>query len=219
MVPKEDESYDRPLINTEKLEEVISIYKFPLVLSLVGIVFLTLALSLLIKNKTNDDVVFTTNASPSAAAKIRIDIGGAVMTPGVYEFTEGKRIADALTSAGGLSAEADREWVAKNLNRAAKLVDGGKIYVPKVGESTLGKSQIPNPKSQDDQTNLLGVTTNLVNINTASQAELEALAGVGPVTAGKIIAGRQYQSIEELKTRKIVGNAVFEKIKNLLTVY
>ena len=80
-----------------------------------------------------------------------------------------------------------------------------------------------NPKTQNQNLNLkskniLGVTEGLININTATQTELEALPGVGPVTAGKIIDGRPYQTLEELKTKKAVGNALFEKIKDKLTV-
>ncbi len=217
MVPKEDESCNQPLVNTEKLEEIISVYKFPLILSLVGIVFLGFAVSLMIKSQTSSDVVFSTNASPSAQVKVRIDIAGAVISPGVYEFAEGDRISDALTSAGGLSADADREWVEKNLNRAAKLSDGGKIYIPSVTEVTSSQTQdLSNLSNLGD---LLGVTTGQVNINSASQADLEGLPGVGPVTAQKIISGRPYQTIEELKSKKAVGNAVFEKIKDLITVF
>ena len=61
--------------------------------------------------------------------------------------------------------------------------------------------------------------TDLININNASESELDSLPGIGKVTAQKIISGRPYQTIKELKTRKIVGNSTFEKIKNLISVF
>ena len=76
------------------------------------------------------------------------------------------------------------------------------------------KSVVSDQKSAD----VIGLTTGLININSASQTELEALPGVGPVTAGKIIDGRPYQTLEELKSKKAVGNALFEKIKDKLTI-
>lgn len=59
---------------------------------------------------------------------------------------------------------------------------------------------------------------NLVDVNSATQKELEDLPGIGPVTAGKIIAGRPYQSVEELLVKKAVGRALYEKINSQLTV-
>jgi len=145
---------------------------------------------------------------------IKIDIQGGVMTAGVYNLKEGSRMADALSAAGGLSADADREYLAKYLNRAAKLTDGQKIYIPSVGDATGGQSL---SNSSTSLGSIPGQKT--INLNTASQAELEALPGVGPATAGKIISGRPYQTIEDLKNKKVVGSALFEKIKDLISVF
>ena len=203
----------------ENLQSNLSLYKTPLILGGIGAALLILAVGLLLKSQiTASDVVFTTNASSSAAVKIRIDVAGAVISPDVYEFFEGDRVSDALTSAGGLSAAADRNWVAKNLNRAAKLVDGGKIYIPSQIEE---KVPFDTASGEQNLINLgnIGVSEGKVNLNAASQAELEALPGIGPVYAGKIISGRPYQSVEELKTRKILGQSLYNKLKDLLTVY
>lgn len=218
MAEENDTQSETPLFNTEKLNQILSFYKFPLVLSGIGLVLLIFAISLLVKTQTTSEVVFTSESTSSAKIKIRVDVAGAVISPGVYEMEEGSRIADVLVLAGGLSAAADRDWVAKNLNRAAKLTDGGKIYIPSVREVASGKTQT-NLSDLSNPGNLLGVTSNLVNLNTASKAELEALPGIGPVTAGKIISGRPYQAVEELKSRKILGPSLFEKLKDLLTVY
>lgn len=232
MIIEDDENSQGQFLffDKDRLRELAIIYKFPLALSVLGIILLITAIILLIKNQTvSSDVIFSTSASSSAQAKFRIDIAGAVLSPGIYEVQEGERIADALIAAGGLSADADREWVAKNLNRAAKLVDGGKIYIPSVSETLAGKSQNPklnsgqtnlsNLGNEQKQSNILGVTSGQVNLNTVSQSELEALPGIGPVTAGKILAGRPYQSVEDLQTRKIIGNSLYNKLKDLLTVY
>lgn len=222
IVEAENSGDSGSIINTEKIEQVFSFYKFPLILAAIGIVFLLAGLIYIIKTQdASSEVIFSSESSTSAMlsrAKIRIDIQGAVIEPGVYEMTEGERISDALVIAGGLSANADRDWIAKNLNRAAKLTDGGKIYIPTRGEMS-GDKPSSDLSSPGNPSNLLGVITGKVNVNTASQTEIEGLPGVGPVTAGKIISGRPYQAIEELKSRKIVGNALFEKIKDLLVVY
>jgi len=211
-------------LELERIKDVVSSYRLPIIFGLFGISLFIIAIILLSKSlKSSSEVVFSTESSHSAKikSKIIVDVTGAILLPNVYKLEEGSRVSDALAAAGGLSAEADREWVDKNINRAAKLIDGGKIYIPSQTEVSLGKSEIRNPKSENDlriANNLIGVTTGKININTASQVELEGLPGVGPVTAGKIINSRSYQTIEDLKTKKIVGNALFEKIKDLLSL-
>jgi competence protein ComEA len=130
-----------------------------------------------------------------------------VVNPGVYELPGRSRVEDAIVAAGGLTSEADEERIALTLNRAANLVDGAKLYIPKTGESTAPVTSY-NLESQSP----------LVHINFASQSELEALPGVGPVTAQKIIAGRPYQTLDELVSKKAVGQSLFEKIKPQLAL-
>ncbi|OIO12959.1 competence protein ComEA [Candidatus Gottesmanbacteria bacterium CG11_big_fil_rev_8_21_14_0_20_37_11] len=204
----------------DKYLHIFRRYKIPLIVSVLGILFLAVAIVLLVKEKVTSPspVAFISESSSSASVKIMIDVEGAVVKPGVYSMDKEDRINDVLVLAGGLSKDADRDWVTKYLNRAAKLIDGGKIYIPSVKENNGTKLQIPNTKLQTQQSNL-GVTEGAVNINLASQKELESLPGVGEVTAGKIISGRPYSSIDDLKTKKVVGNALFEKIKNLITAY
>jgi competence protein ComEA len=137
-------------------------------------------------------------------AKILIDVAGAVAIPGVYQLPTGSRVDLAIKVAGGLTEEVDWEYIARNINLVATLTDGAKIYIPRVGEETSAVST---------------QTTGLIKINTASSSELETLSGIGPKTAEKIINGRPYQTIDELLTRKIVGQSVFEKIKDEVSVY
>lgn len=224
MIVEDDSTELKSFFNLEAFQKFISLYKFPLILAGIGLIFLLLGIVFALKTQYGSQEVVFSEATLSAKMKIQVDVEGAVMAPGVYEVEEGSRITAALAAAGGLSATADREWLAKNMNLAAKVVDGGKIYIPSVTEVTSGQAQNSNVKNQNlsnlgNSSNLLGVTAGKVNINTASQAELEALPGIGPVTAGKIISNRAYQTVEELKSKKVVGKAVFEKIKDLITVY
>lgn len=139
---------------------------------------------------------------------IKVDIEGAVVKPGLYEVLADARIQDILISAGGLSPKADREYVAKNVNLAARLNDGAKIYIPFAGETPT-----TNLSNSTNSTNPVGI-----DINTATMSQLESLSGVGPATAGKIISGRPYQNISELVSKKIIYKSVFEKIKDKISV-
>lgn len=182
----------------------------PLSLGALGMIFFAYGLiGLFLSNKTaSDDIVFEANSAqqnPSEAKTIVIDIEGAVVKPGLYKLPQDSRIQDSLIAAGGLSVSADREYIAKNLNLATKLTDGAKIYVPSVGEAVIGGAVL-NSSSQ-------------ININTGSQSSLEDLPGIGPVTAAKIIEGRPYGSVDELLSKKIVGNKVFGQIKDKISVY
>ena len=144
--------------------------------------------------------------SATESAKLVVDVSGEVAKPGVYELPAGSRVEDVLQIAGGETENADTNYIEKYLNRAAKVNDGQKLYIP---SRDAEKTQNSNVKSQKD----------LININSASQAELEALPGIGPVTAGKIIANRPYQNISELVERKIVGQKVYDQIKDQISVW
>lgn len=179
-------------------------------LGLIGLIFFSYGLIVLIggSKSASDEVIFEPGDGQvlnSSKTKITVDIEGAVLNPGVYNLSSDSRLKEAIVAAGGLSGDADRDWVSKNLNLAAKLVDGEKIYIPKVGEKTTGiTGNLPSKQ---------------ININKASIEELDRLSGVGIATAQKIINGRPYISIDDLLNDKIVGSKVFEKIKSKITVY
>ena len=190
----------------------------------VGLIFLVYGLlSLLGTSSSDKSVVFEEASSVGASTsanmgKIVVDIEGAVEKPGVYELPNDARIQDAMVLAGGLGKDANREWVSRNLNLAAKLRDGGKLYIPSVGEDITTSTISNGNMGSDRDAGALGESSALININTSSQSELESLPGIGPVTAGKIINGRPYGDISELLSKKVVGNATFEKIKDLITI-
>lgn len=182
----------------------------PFILGFLGLVFVGWGLFLTFSKKDESKIVFETQEEErdNIPGKMLVDVSGAVEKPGVYEIKNEGRYREALAAAGGLSGDADREYVEKYVNLAAKVSDGIKIYIPKVNEQVLG-------------TNSDGIKTinSLININTASLGELDTLAGIGQVTGQKIIDNRPYGKIEELLEKKIVGNSVWEKIKDKISVY
>lgn len=157
-------------------------------------------------------------ASPSAEkAEIVFEVSGEVEKPGVYKLPAGSRVEDALVAAGGISADADRNWIEKNINRAGKLIDGQKIYI--AGKQSEVLSAKESGGNQIISSGQVAGLSNLVNINSATGSELVSLWGIGPVTAQKIIEQRPYSSVEELLTKKILKKNVYDRIKDLITVY
>ncbi len=140
--------------------------------------------------------------------EIYIDVAGSVEKPGVYTLPSGSRIGDALVMAGGLSASADREWVAKTLNLASEVKDGGKIYIPRQSEN-----------SENQKTRVSENQSGKVNINTVGAGELDTLVGIGEARAQAIIDNRPYGSIEELVSKAKIPQSVYEKIKDKISVY
>lgn len=160
-------------------------------------------------NSSPEDIKIISGASPSSAQAqaIVVDVGGAVNSPGLYKLSTDARVADAVSAAGGLSNDVD----SKQVNLAAKVNDGQKVYIQKVGESA--GSGVSTTTGQ-----VAGVSTGgLVNINSASSAELDTLPGIGPATASKIIASRPYSSLNDLVLKKAVSSSVFEKIKDKIS--
>jgi len=137
---------------------------------------------------------------------VTVDVSGEVEKAGVYKLENGARMKDALAAAGGLSAKADREFVAQSINLAEKLVDGQKVFVP---AKENGQLRIENGQTKQGK----------ININKADLASLETLSGVGAVRAQAIIDGRPYQTIEDLIKKKVVTASVYEKIKDKISVY
>lgn len=197
--------------------EYLQKFRLPIGLALVGIVLIIggVFASGLNKAKPKDLPAgrqdYPKESIVSNQKLISIDVSGAVKTPGVYQVKDGSRIEEAIVSAGGFSENANKGYISKYLNMAQKLSDGSKIYVPFAGEQ--------GTMSQSSGTVAGAQVSAIVNINTATQAELEALSGIGPVTASNIISDRPYQTVEDLLNKKIVKQAVFEKIKDQLIVY
>src|SRR6266852_2039217 len=128
----------------------------------------------------------------SPTNNIVVDVSGAVLTPGVYHLTSGSRVEDALIASGGLSESANRDWVNKYLNKAAKLIDGQKLYIPQQSE-VLSASNLATGSNVAQSSSI--PDGSLVNINTASSADLNGLPGIGQTYAQNIIDHRPYSNI------------------------
>ncbi len=150
----------------------------------------------------------------AAGAELVVEIVGAVPNPGVYRLPPGSRVADLVRMAGGYGPRVDTARAEHELNLAAPIKDGEQIRVP----------------SRDDTTALASASAGagggssgggLVDINAATQEELEELPGIGPATAEKIIAAREespFSAVEELRSRGVLGEKTFEKLRALVTV-
>lgn len=156
-------------------------------------------------------------------AVVVVEIAGAVRAPGVFRLPIGSRIGDLIEAAGGYGSRLDTARAGQVLNLAARLADGDRVTVPSRDDavsSTIG----PNAGGDGE-----GSTTGaggppagmLVDLNRATSAELEALPGIGPVTAGKIITSREehaFAAVDDLRTRKLVGAKTFDGLKDLVAV-
>jgi competence protein ComEA len=137
----------------------------------------------------------TSTPAPSATPfRMHVHVSGAVVSPDVVELGEGARARDAIAAAGGFSGRADRAGV----NLAAPLSDGQQLHVPEQGEApppvagVSGSSGVAGDAvgAASGYSNASGGTS-AINVNTATAAELEALPGVGPALAGRIVAHRE----------------------------
>jgi competence protein ComEA len=151
-------------------------------------------------------------------ASIIVAFEGAVREPGLYDFLDGDRVDDGIREAGGLSEDADPSLI----NLAARLMDGTTLTVPKNGDTEfnipssylkefVGESDVADQRNTDSR----------ININTATQAMLETLPGVGPTYSSAILefrAKRPFQSIEDLKNVDGIGPKRYEALKDLVTV-
>ncbi len=146
----------------------------------------------------------TAPASPPTPPSIKVHVVGAVQSPGVYQLAADARVEDGLKAAGGPVPSADLS----SLNLAAPLKDGQQLAVPEVGTSSASAPP--------------AVQSTKLDLNRASMADLDALPGIGPVTAQKLVEYRtkqgRFNSIDELKDAKLLTSSTFEKIKDLIEV-
>lgn len=190
--------------------------------SLLGLIFIAIGVILYkdgVFEPTTKVEVLNAITEPQNQGEITVEIGGEVEKPGVYRLLTDSRVNDLLEVGGGLSANANREWVDKNVNKASKLYDGQKIYIPKVGEQTLGVTASSRGGDQSISSVFSSETGSLVNINTATISELDTLPGIGPVYGQKIIDHRPYSNVEELLSKGALKKNVYEKIKDMVSIY
>lgn len=188
---------------SENKDLVIKVAAVALVIVAAFFVFLTKADNIEENVQVENEIAI--EEETVSALQIYVDIGGAVKNPQVVELPEGSRVEDAIEAAGGLTDKADLT----DINRAAFLEDGEKVYIPEVyDEDEVGDSQVRGDGK--------------ININTADFEELQELNGVGPATAEKIIGYREengrFSSIEDIKNVSGIGEKTFEKFKDDIKV-
>jgi competence protein ComEA len=193
------------------VEQLVLTLKQYGVLALIGLLGLALVVyglwGQLVPPPATVEIIKTDNYATTE--EIVVDVAGSVEKPGVYTLPKGSRIGDAVVLAGGFSALADRNWVAQTLNLASELKDAQKIYI-------LGKEDTTPAQGKSS---VASVQSAIVNINTASVAELDALPGIGAVRAQAIIDNRPYGELSELVTKAKVPQSVLDKIHDQLSVF
>lgn len=142
---------------------------------------------------------------PPTPSPLLVHVSGAVQNPGVYSLPVGSRIVDVIQAAGGLLPEASED----EINLAAFLIDGQKIYIPRTGEEIPSSMRMEsNPDTK-------------ININTATAEELDSLPGIGNTKAEAVISYRQqngpFQAIEDILNVPGIGPTIFEQIKEYIT--
>lgn len=162
------------------------------------------------------------------AKTIRVYVSGAVLEPGLYDVPEGSRAEAAITAAGGMTAAADSTRV----NLARKLKDGNQVNVPALKSSTKkGKAAVINSEDKPAKGRHMqkqGATAGRaqaerarVRINSASASELQALPGIGPALAQRIVAERsrgRFTSVEDLQRVPGIGKAKLARLRELVEV-
>ncbi|ATW25366.1 helix-hairpin-helix domain-containing protein [Candidatus Formimonas warabiya] len=148
-------------------------------------------------------------------AEVVVYVSGAVQNPGVFNLKEGSRVIDAVNLALPLP-EADLN----RINLAKKLKDQEQVIVPAQGGTGAGESGLQTGSSVSSSSN--GEAGQLININTAGAAELDALPGIGPAKAEAIIQYREengyFTSLEDIQNVSGIGAATFEKLKDRITI-
>ena len=167
-------------------------------------------------NNTNINNEQLENQEEEYKEKIVVHVSGAVNKEGIVELEEDSRIADAIEKAGGLKEDANMNEV----NLAYKLEDGMKIYIPSNKDQEIQERSNIGSGIESNTTNKKA--NSKININTATQEELDSLPGIGPSTALKIINYRKehgkFSKVEELKNVSGIGDSKFAQLKDLITV-
>jgi len=166
-------------------------------------------------------------AGPAATAEtIVVEVAGAVVRPGLYTLPKGSRAGDAIAAAGGYGPRVDAQLASRDLNLAATLRDGERVRVPSRDDQAGGTSApaiagTGAGGAAGGAGSTAGRPGGLLDLNRATGAELEALPGIGPATAAKIIAARAerpFAALDDLVDRKLVSTKVLEAIRGLVTV-
>ena len=221
--------------------EKISYYKKYLILASCLVLFAVAGIGYFMLNN-NDSVITdvlaettsTTSAVKEESTKLYFDIKGSVKKPGVYEFTQGDKIIDAINKAGGLTKNA----TTNNLNLSKKLTNEMVIYVFSKNELTTTKALEPVSNASECKCETIEInncvdknTTNesnkdtvpaKININTDNKEKLMTISGIGSSKADAIIEYRtkngNFKTTEDIMNVSGISKTIYDKIKDIITV-
>lgn len=219
--------------------EYLKKYKIYLILLIIGLILFNFKVNK--SEEVNQDLVMETEENKTIEEDkiIKVDIKGAVNNPGVYEIASSSRVSDAINISGGLTSDADTTTI----NLSKNLVDEMVIIIytkDEINEFRSGSTSIKYienecvcPQIKNDVC-IEEIITNIeivdnssnedsskININTATKEELMNLKGIGESKANLIIEYRnnnKFNSIEDIKNVKGIGDAIYEKIKDSITI-
>ncbi|MBL6439003.1 helix-hairpin-helix domain-containing protein [Streptococcus suis] len=156
----------------------------------------------------------TSTEESEESSQLVVDVKGAVAKPGLYTLEAGARVNDAVEAAGGLTSQSDP----KSINLAQKLSDEAVVYVASKDEniSVVASTTASSAMSQEEK------NTSLVNLNTATEADLQTISGIGAKRATDIIAYREanggFKSVDDLNNVSGIGDKTMESIRPYVTV-
>ena len=163
------------------------------------------------QTSTSEPIEDASSDAPVVEKTIFVHVEGAVVSPGLFELSEGSRVYDAIQAAGGFTEDARHDAV----NLARVLTDGEQIIVPTI-QTEGGSDDTPSTAASP------GTAAGKVNINTADAATLDTLPGIGASTAAKIVADREangpFKTVEDLKRVSGIGDKKFTQLEGCITV-
>lgn len=223
---------------TELFKRVNILYLYGVIAILI-LVSLTMTTLFITKKKViTKTVTLVSNETKEEVSTVKVDVKGNVFNPGVYELEVGKRVVDAIDIAGGLKENSNTELI----NLSKKLTDEMTIIIytnkeienyrknnvqkeyvyievekcpDKINDACINKT------SSDDKSSVESVNK-MVSINTATSNEFESLPGIGASKAKEIVNYRDtngpFNAIEDIKNVNGIGDTLFEKIKDHITI-
>ncbi|QQG41603.1 MAG: ComEA family DNA-binding protein [Candidatus Woesebacteria bacterium] len=204
------------------IDELLNRFRYPLLIFLGGLIATGAGVfffkSGLVSPSTKVEVL-SGSTDNSTVGEIIVEIAGEVVKPGVYKLPGDSRIEDLLVISNGFSVNADRVWTDKYLNRAAKLTDGQKVYIPNANQQSNETIAKTGGGDQTTSSTFSSDSNTLININTASLNQLDSLPGIGQVYGQNIIEHRPYSTTEELVSKGAIKQSLYEKIKDKISVY
>lgn len=157
------------------------------------------------------------NESAAEPEIIKVDVKGAVKSPGIFTAQAGDRVIDLISSAGSFTEKADKD----RINFAQIIEDQMVIYVPEIGEEDKGNLENIQVGTSGDAVTK-GTSGGLVNLNTATQEDLQTLTGIGPSKANAILEYREtvgkFKEVDELKQVTGIGDKTFERLRDSISV-